>query len=193
MGEIMDKRIIRTKNSISDALLKLIEEKQATKITVSELAKEAKIERKTFYLHYSCIEDVYLELGKSIAKDIEDECEKIITNKDYMLTNLFLHLNNVINRNMHFFKGISKNDSYSFLLHSFEDSLSNAMRKIGEQMYNIKSPNLGLYANFYSAGIIKLCQLWLKGDTNLSQDEMTRIVSRACFLSLEELIKKQNA
>ena len=41
----MDKRIIKTKKSIADALLYLIEKKESNKITVSEIAEVAKIER----------------------------------------------------------------------------------------------------------------------------------------------------
>jgi AcrR family transcriptional regulator len=191
MGEIMDKRIIRTKSNISFALLKLIEKKSANKITVSELAKEANIERKTFYLHYSCIEDVYQELGKTIANDIECEADKIIASKDNMITNIFSHFNYVINKNIYFFRAISKNDSYSFLLHSFENTLSKCMKRIAKEIYHISSPNIELYTDFYSAGIIKLYQSWLKGDTSLTQEEITRVISKACFISIDDLANRR--
>jgi len=187
----MDKRIIKTKNSISNALLKLIEEKSATKITVSEIAKLANIERKTFYLHYSCIDDVYLDIAKSLSNQVETEAEQYISNPGYSITDIFTTLNIVINNNLSFFKAISKNDSYSFLLHSFEDSVSKVTSKIAIELYNIKSPNLKFYTDFYATGIVKLYRTWLRGDTNLTQEQLTNIVSRACFLSVEELTKNR--
>ena len=39
----MDKRILKTKQRISDAFLKLIKEKPYSKITISEIAKIAEI------------------------------------------------------------------------------------------------------------------------------------------------------
>ena len=54
-----DRRIIRTKKAIDAALDKLLTEKDVSKITVSAIAREADIDRKTFYLHYSSIEELF--------------------------------------------------------------------------------------------------------------------------------------
>ena len=55
----------------------------------------------------------------------------------------------------------------------------------------LKSPNLKFYTDFYATGIVKLYRTWLRGDTNLTQEQLTNIVSRACFLSVEELTKNR--
>ncbi|GAJ16341.1 unnamed protein product, partial [marine sediment metagenome] len=53
MREInMDLRVIRTKNSIRNALVELIEEKGFETITVKDITTKAKINRGTFYAHY---------------------------------------------------------------------------------------------------------------------------------------------
>lgn len=53
----MDRRIKRTRTAIFNAVLDLIVEKEANRITVLELCKRADINKSTFYLHYKSIDD----------------------------------------------------------------------------------------------------------------------------------------
>src|SRR5699024_6188766 len=52
MTEKQDLRIRRTRRSLNQALLTLMEQKKFPAITIQELADEAMINRATFYLHY---------------------------------------------------------------------------------------------------------------------------------------------
>lgn len=53
----MDRRIKRTRTAIFNAVLELIVEKEANRITVLELCKKADINKSTFYLHYKSMDD----------------------------------------------------------------------------------------------------------------------------------------
>lgn len=48
----MDRRILRTREAIQDALIELIEEKGFEAISIKDIAIRANINRGTFYLHY---------------------------------------------------------------------------------------------------------------------------------------------
>lgn len=68
----MDKRAEankKVKNSISKALFKLMREKDISKISVTELVKEAKVARMSYYRNYSCIRDVI----ETYLSDMMDE------------------------------------------------------------------------------------------------------------------------
>ena len=54
-----DLRVIKTKESIEQAFLSLLAKKPLQKISVVELAREARINKGTFYLHYTDIYDLY--------------------------------------------------------------------------------------------------------------------------------------
>ena len=62
-----DKRVNKSKNAITNALLKLMEEKPVNDITVSELTTVAGINRKTFYNHYDSIDSVLSELENNCS------------------------------------------------------------------------------------------------------------------------------
>lgn len=59
MEKTVDKRIARTKEAILTAFKEMICENHPEKINVKALTERAGIHRKTFYLHYTCIEALY--------------------------------------------------------------------------------------------------------------------------------------
>lgn len=66
----MDKRIIKTRQSIKNAFMQLTLNKEAGKLSVTDITEKAGINRSTFYLHYADV--------KSIAEDIDKEFAKVI-------------------------------------------------------------------------------------------------------------------
>lgn len=95
-----DRRIVRTKRLIRDALTELMEEKGFEGITVRDLTKKADINRGTFYLHYR---DKYDLLEQSEA-EILNEIEKMT---------LEINPNDFLNFN-------SENDPFPFIINLFE-------------------------------------------------------------------------
>lgn len=73
----MDRRVKRTKEAILGAVLSLITEKDYRKISISEVARRADIDRKTFYLHYSGVEQVLTEFSENTVNTLH---EKLVGN-----------------------------------------------------------------------------------------------------------------
>jgi len=57
----IDRRVVRTRQALREALLSLMEEKDYNRITVEEITERANLGRATFYLHYKDREDLLLE------------------------------------------------------------------------------------------------------------------------------------
>lgn len=64
MVQQADLRVIKSKNSIRSAFLRLIEEKGYPNITIKDIAERAMINRKTFYRHYESIDALCDEVVK---------------------------------------------------------------------------------------------------------------------------------
>lgn len=60
-----DRRVLRTRRAIQRSLLRLLETQPMDRVTVTQLAEAADINRKTFYAHYR-------EVGE-VLEDVEDE------------------------------------------------------------------------------------------------------------------------
>ena len=55
-----DRRVLRTRDTLGDALVALMQEKSIDKITVQEVLDRATVGRSTFYLHYRDKDDLFL-------------------------------------------------------------------------------------------------------------------------------------
>ncbi len=72
----MDRRVRRSRAAIRGAFLELIMEKEFSQITVKELAERADINRKTFYMHYSSLDDVLAEVEDIYASELEQALDR---------------------------------------------------------------------------------------------------------------------
>lgn len=70
-----DLRVQRTINGIYQAFEELICEKDYAKITVTELAKRAQTNKKTFYRYYETLDDLLAELQARYAEEYLKEIE----------------------------------------------------------------------------------------------------------------------
>lgn len=112
-GEKTDKRLMKTKKAIIGAMLELISEKNVADITVTELALRAKINRKTFYLHYNSIDDVIDDFADDLfcfaAKTIKDN----VRGADGIdITSFFDAVNRAIQENLEFFRMFVRSGAY---------------------------------------------------------------------------------
>lgn len=79
----MNKRIsqanVYVKNEMYKALLKLLEEKSFSAISVSDITTEANVSRMSFYRNYNSIEDILIEHLDAVVEQykIEDIDERI--------------------------------------------------------------------------------------------------------------------
>ena len=75
-GEIFlkksDLRVIKTKKAIYQALTHLLKDQLLTDIKVSELCREANINRGTFYFHYEEVGEVFKEFFLEVIGDLEE-------------------------------------------------------------------------------------------------------------------------
>lgn len=81
----IDRRIIKTRKAIRTAFKELVQQKDMSEITISELTKRANITRSTFYMYYDTVDGVRAEIENEIIDDIskkvgEDEIFKCLTN-----------------------------------------------------------------------------------------------------------------
>lgn len=68
----MDKRIMKTKRALKDAMLKLLREKNLESITATEICQEALTSRNTFYNYYSdkyaLLQDCFVDLAADVEQ-----------------------------------------------------------------------------------------------------------------------------
>ncbi len=77
-----DRRVQRTIKSLKKAYMDLLEEKENDRITVTELADRAMVNKKTFYCYYSSLDDLRLEMVEETV-DLYGERIRVYDFNDY--------------------------------------------------------------------------------------------------------------
>lgn len=67
-----DRRILRTRAMLRQGLAELMQEKSAGEIAVKELVARANVNRSTFYLHYSSVDQMLAAIEDELLARIED-------------------------------------------------------------------------------------------------------------------------
>lgn len=70
-GSPTDRRSLRTRSAIYQALIELIEEKGFEILTISDITRRANLNRSTFYLHFRDKSDLVLQLEDEITQNFE--------------------------------------------------------------------------------------------------------------------------
>ncbi|MGG0720554.1 TetR/AcrR family transcriptional regulator [Robertmurraya massiliosenegalensis] len=184
-----DLRVIRTKDSIRDALVELIEEKGFEAITVKDITTRAKINRGTFYAHYQdkfdlinkCEEEIMLDMSKIAKQNFHSVVAALESNSQTLAPfSLAVSIFEYLNENSGFMKAVlgPKGDL------SFQTRLKDFMWKT---MFGnnpdalLKEENLlvpGQYlASYVASAHIGVIQRWLDSGRKESPQEMAHILS----------------
>lgn len=77
----MDRRVKYTRMVLNDSLLKFLEKKPVTKITVTEICEDADVNRSTYYAHFTDPMNQLNTLKKEIYRDVEEFTKKLEVDK----------------------------------------------------------------------------------------------------------------
>ncbi|AGK52858.1 TetR/AcrR family transcriptional regulator [Bacillus sp. 1NLA3E] len=184
-----DLRVIRTKESIRDALVKLIDEKGFEAISVKDITTRAKINRGTFYAHYQdkfdlmtkCEEEIMLEMSRIAIHKFPGVIAALETNSPTLTPlPLVVSIFEYINEKSGFMKAVlgPKGDL------SFQSRLKDFMWRtlfgnnpdapLKEEKLLVPGQYLASYVASAHIGVI---QQWLDSGRKESPQEMARILS----------------
>lgn len=189
-----DRRVLRTRKMIRDALTQLITEVGLEKITVSMLTEKANINRGTFYLHYRGIHDLVEKSEDEIILQIlsirnhalkEHERAGYTEPTKEIFLQFSIKLCTFFKENCSFLDAIlGPNGNPSFhekLKTVLENELLLHTRfqvKVGENII----PNDYLVA-YLSAAHIGILYHWLKNGTDIPPKEMAYMITELAFNS----------
>lgn len=80
-----DRRVLYTKKILHEALFSLLNEKELSEITITELCKTADVNRNTFYRHYNIPMDILLEIEDDVFEKLSVVLRKSTNMDDVIL------------------------------------------------------------------------------------------------------------
>ena len=184
-----DRRVLRTKKNIRQAFLHLLSEKSLSQITVKELSDLADINRKTFYMYYSNIEDIFAELEDELVLKLVHVFEKELFQKEMFDSySFFENLNRTIQEDI----GLYRILNHSELLPHLIQRAKNALIEVFFRKYNISADSDNeryiLYAEYAASGILSMYTKWFSRDFHMSLEELTRTAAEITLYGLQHLL-----
>ncbi|MCR5144981.1 MAG: TetR/AcrR family transcriptional regulator [Lachnospiraceae bacterium] len=167
-----DLRVRRTLKLIRDAFYEMVLENNYNEISITDLAEKATINRKTFYLHYSSLDDLIQEIEQEIADEILDIISEDIENLDIKgcIGAFYRYLDNS-NRVQ---KKLFCDTSY----HIFDEGVMDLILdsdKISSLFDKTAHPEI---VRTYSLSITYIYRDWVTGESNTSLDELIDYASQ---------------
>lgn len=169
----LDRRIQRTLAAIDAAFANLLRTTDYRKITVSAIAREANINRKTFYLHYSSVDDVLRRVVGQIVERVVEEAEQssAATNPEELLPDLTLKLL----QEFHKKSDLEGNLVKDMPLEQMIDLVSVPLERCIAQSYRSKGfdvpEHLDYYVACYLGALFSVYETWRRTDMADSLEE----------------------
>ncbi len=161
-----NKRRKNSQEKIERAFVHFLQTKEINEISVTDICKEAKLNRSTFYANYL---DVY-DLAEKIVKKIENDVFMLYQEERETKnnTNDFLKLFRHIKENQIFYKTYFKlNRDKHFIIQQYDTNLS-------KYMYDDKF--IDYHIEFFMAGLNAIVKKWLNNDCKESPEEIDHIL-----------------
>ncbi len=164
-------------------------EKKTSKITIAEIARRANINRKTFYLHYSSIDDIINEVSENKV----EELLSLLEEKDFFAhpfdVNLFFQcLNYMVLQDIDFYKKIVGDPTYITHFERIKDLLINTMKKIYADQDAIPQDELDIYTVYFASAIVSTYMAWLNGDIKTDINKLGEIAADATHFGALKLL-----
>jgi AcrR family transcriptional regulator len=182
-----DRRVLRTRRLLKQALIELTEEQTFAEITIRDITDRADIGYATFFRHYDGKDELMLEIFTSIIAELESlpggHGENYFEQEGYLL---FKH----VSENQAMYRSIL--DSHSFSRKLREHVKRMVQRHLDQHAQHLSSPAIPLEvtAQHMVSSLLGIVDWWLAQGLPYSIDQMAliyeRLIIRATWYALEE-------
>ena len=165
-GKKLDRRVVRTRKAIMDAFEKLLSEQRLDKITVSAIAREADIDRKTFYLHYASVEDLAIvKIEDFVARVVGAVKSRGVGKAPDEIVHIALsEVNAIYMEHLEMFEKIASTITINMLLEHFNEVARFCLSHLGLDPDIVEDDQLRMRCQFCLAGSLSLYATWLQSD-----------------------------
>ena len=187
----IDKRVIKTKRSICNAFIELLQTKDINEITITDIANTAEVNRKTIYNYYAGIHEILGEIEDRLVYSFENLMKDV--NIREALENpsiLFTTITTVISANIDFYGKLMHIDANSQLTNKIVKSLEERVRDLFITQNLFNNHEVELISTYIVTGIISVYQYWFNSGRKMPINEFSEDVRKLVYSGVSELIKK---
>lgn len=178
MDKKIDKRVQKTKHAIYIAFVELLNEKDINQITITDVAKKANINRKTFYNYYTDTYEVLEEIQNLVVAAFVKNIGTVeFTNMADFLAEIFVKFTETVNRDLEFYSLLFKTNNRSYFIVKIVDILREYVQKRIEETETINQNRFKVAIDLYIPCIISVYMNWFTNSYDYSIEELSTLLT----------------
>ena len=176
---------VRSKTMIRQAFLELLQEKPYEKITVTDIAQRADLNRSTFYAHYPDVQGLIEEIEEEIINRSMQLLSEVTCQNIFQDPKIFLQiLVQPVEENKKLYQLLVQSDYAGRQLYRINEAFASYVLNSPEIPENLRSSKyFAVRINFFIGGIINTYCQWLTGDLDCSLDDIAEDIARTIQIS----------
>ncbi|MBQ8171011.1 MAG: TetR/AcrR family transcriptional regulator [Oscillospiraceae bacterium] len=179
-----DKRVIRTKKAIKNALFEIMNNKDIAEISISELTACANINRRTFYTHYRNITDILDEIESdlvaSLAQLLSSNDRNDIKNST---KKIFLGFHKLISEEFEYYFKHMRMDVRGRLTSRLRNAIKASTASLYKNTFPESDENGNIISAFVAGGFLACYMEWYYSEERIPIEkaaEMVGIMTEVC-------------
>ena len=191
----IDRRIVRSRNAILSAFERLLMEKPLADITVSAIAREANVDRKTFYVHFGTVDGLLDAIAVDVVEMIVDSVEKTLASMDGdtneralgAAATFFKTVHEALCNNLLLNRQLIENIPLDDFMARLRVPLEHEIAERGLLPEGIKDEMFEYYLAFLLSGIIGIYRTWALSDGSVAIERVSAVANDLTLNGLSSL------
>lgn len=191
----LDRRIVRSRNAILSAFERLLMEKPLADITVSAIAREANVDRKTFYVHFGTVDGLLNAIAVDVVEMIVDSVGKTLssmggdTNERALgsAASFFKTVNEALCNNLVLNRQLIENIPLDDFMARLRVPLEREIAERDLLPVGLKDEMFDYYLAFLLSGIIGIYRTWALSDGSVPIERVSAVANDLTLNGLSSL------
>lgn len=191
----VDRRVVRSRAAILSAFERLLLKKPLAEITVSAIAREANVDRKTFYVHFGTVDGLLDAIVEDVVVMIVDSVEKTLNGASSEPTEraleafatFFETINEAICDNLVLNRQLFENIPLDDFMARLRTPLEREIQERHLLPLNLKDEMFDYYIAFLLSGIIGIYRTWSLSDGSIDISRVSKVANELTVNGLRSL------
>ncbi len=188
---LLSSRAVKTNRRIHAAFFTLLRQKEFGKITVSDIAREAGINRKTFYAYYNDLDELLAGIEDSLIDKYRPLLMSInVTSGSFDAKAFFEQFNSLAREDIDVYRTLAQ---YGMLIHILEKIEELIVEIITHQLpmpSKEKAVRCRFYAQYAASGLLSILTHWIGDPQGLSLDDFTDMAANVTVFGVSSFVRK---
>ena len=187
MEKRVDKRTIKTKKAIKRAFIELLSRKNVNDITITDISREADINRKTFYNNYSGIHEIINEIEEELFATFKAEIRGLDVSREMNNPyNVLIRLTALLDSDYQFYAKILSSDLNTHLIAKIVGYLKEQTKKVLKAKSNYDEYEMNIVVEYSISGMLSVYQEWLSTGREEPIEKLALIISNLFYEGVEK-------